>query len=330
LRFILSLTAVLGVFVVGTIGYMIVDEEHSPSFGQAAYMTVITLSTVGFTEVWELSDTARLWTIGVITFGIVTVSLAFTSLVTLVVSGELRSLREREKMEKKVDEIHDHVLICGYGRTTTLVLKELQHRRMPMVVIEKDREREQKLHEADIPYIIGDATDEEVLLRGHLERARALVIGLPTDADNVFVVLTARALRPDMTIIARAEQPSTQAKLLRAGATRVICPQVIGASRIANILTRPTVVDFVEMANKGVELELDEYVLRDDSPLVGRTLRDSGVRRTTGAIVAAIKRADGQALVSPDPDARLAARDTLIFVGPAGVSSRLDAIDHVE
>ena len=151
---------------------------------------------------------------------------------------------------------------------------------------------------------------------------------LPSDSDNVYITLTAHTLRPDLTIVARAEQMSTEAKLTRAGATRVVCPQSIGATKVANILTRPNVVDFVEVAARGVDLEIDEYEIKAGSPLVGRSLRDTGVRDKTGATIVAIKRADGEALISPDPDARLGPGDTLILVGSAGVSGRLDEMEH--
>ena len=328
LRLILSILAVLVVLFVGAAGYMIVEMEHHPSFLDALYMMVITISTVGYGEVFPLSHGGQLWTIVVITFGIVTVSYAFTSLLTLVVGGELRFLRERKKMDKAIEHLSGHVIMCGYGRMGALVIRELRERGIPVVVVEKERTLEPDLRDAQVPFVIGDATEEDTLLQAGLKRASALVIVLRSDADNVYITLTAHTLCPNLVIVARAEQPTTEAKLTRAGATRVVCPQVIGATKVANILTRPTVVDFVEVANKGVDLELDEYEVSDQSPLVGRSLRDSHVRRKTGAIVIAIKRADGEALVNPDPDAHLEAKDTLILVGPAGVSSRLDKIEH--
>ena len=158
-------------------------------------------------------------------------------------------------------------------------------------------------------------------------RARALVTILTNDADNVFVTLTASAIREDLTIIARAELPSTEPKLIRAGASRVVCPQVAGATKVIDILTRPAVVDLVELARKGVILEIEEYSVTHRSPLLGRTLRDSAVRTRSDAIVAVVKRADGEAIFNPEADTELLEGDTLILVGPAGVSERLDAMD---
>ena len=317
----------LGVIVVGSAGYRVIDAERVPSALDAIYMTVITLSTVGFGEVWQLSDKGKIWTIVVIMFGIATVSYAFSSLISVVVGGEFRSLREIKKMKKNIEHLRDHVLLCGYGRMGSLVVRELQKRGVSVVVIEINKELEEELNNAGHTYIIGDATEEALLQRAGLMRARALVTILPNDANNVYVTLTARTLRSDLFVIARAEIPATEAKLKRAGASRVVCPQRAGAMKVSDILTRPAVVDFVELANQGVDLEIGEYVVGDRSPLSGKTLRECGVRRRSEAIVVAIKRADGEAIVNPDADTGLRAGDTLILVGPAGASDRLKAIE---
>ncbi len=325
-RLVLSIVALLGVVFVGTIGYMVIEEDRSLSFLEAVYMTVITVSTVGYNEVWRLSPGGRLWTIVIVVFGISTVSVAFTSLITLFVSGELRIGRERMKMETMIGKMQDHIILCGFGRMGRLVVAELARRRLAVVVLEILPEHESDLREAGVPFLIGDATEEESLIQAGLMNARALVSALPHDADNVYITLTAHALKPDAQIIARAEQPATESKLKRAGATRVICPQVMGATRIANVITRPNVVDFFDVAHKGVDLEMDEYVIGQDSVLAGKTLRDSPLRQKTGASVVAIRRADGRTVYNPDPNAALEAGDTLILVGPAGVSSLLDTL----
>ncbi|UCE60304.1 MAG: potassium channel protein [Phycisphaerales bacterium] len=325
-RLILSILAVLAVFIVGTAGYMVIEVDQHPTFLDAAFMTTITLSTVGYGEAWELSPAGRLWSIGVITFGIATVSIAFTSLVTLFVGGELRSLRQSRKMRDTINKMSHHVIVCGFGRMGSLATREILQRGLFVAVIEADKRKLRHLREADTPFIIGNATDEDVLLEAGLMRADALVATLPHDADNVYVSLTAHTIHPELPIIARAEQPSAEEKLKRAGATRVVCSQVMGATHIANVLTRPNVVDFVDIANKGVDLEMDEYIVGTRSPLAGTTLRDSPLRQKTGAIVVAIKHADGKTHVNPDPDELLSVGDTLVLVGPAGVSSRLDSL----
>lgn len=319
--------ALLGVFVVGTTGYLIVEQDPRPSLGDAAYMTVITLSTVGFGEVWELSPRGKLWTIGVISFGIITVSYAFTSMIALFVGGELRSQREVRRMDKRLESLTGHVILCGYGRTGSMVVRELARYGLDSVVIESNREIEPELREAKLPYLIGDSTDENKLIEAGVMRATALVAALPHDADNVFITLTSHTLNPGLRIIARAEQPSTEAKLLCAGATRVICPQIIGARRMAALLARPNAVDFVESISEGVHLEMDEYRIDEDSSLCGRTLRESLVQDNSGGSVVAIKRADGEIMFNPYADTNLAAGDTLIVVGPTGLSTRLERME---
>lgn len=326
-RLVVSILALVGVLVIGSAGYRVIEADRVPSIIDAVFMTVITLSTVGYGEVWELSPSGKVWTIVVIMFGIITVSYALTSLFSIVVGGELRSLREGKKMEKRIGHLHDHVILCGYGRMGSLVVADLQERGVSVVVVEKRSEAEDDLKLADVPYLIGDAVEEDLLFRAGLMRARALVTILAHDADNVFVTLSTNALRPDLTIIARAENPSTEPKLIRAGASRVVCPQVAGATKVTNILTRPAVVDFVELASKGVDLEIDEYVVGPKSPLKGRLLRDGAIRTGSNAIVVAIKSASGQAVFNPGADTAIQEGDTLILVGPGGVSERLAAID---
>ncbi len=323
-RFILSVLSVLTVFTVGTAGYMVIAADHTPTVLQAAYMTAITISTVGFEEVWDLSPHGQMWTMGVIIFGIGTVSIAFTSLVTLFVSGELRSQREREKMDSAIDQMSDHVILCGFGRMGALAAMELGQRNTAIVVIEVNPTKEQDIREHGWPYVLGDATDEECLRSAGIERAKALVAALPHDADNVFITLTAHAIRADLQIVARAEQPATTSKLKTAGATQVVCSQAIGAARVANVLTRPNVVDFFEVAQQGVDLEMEELRIKINSPLVGQTLRESALRERTGASIVAVMHADGKTEFNPGPEARLEAQDTLIIVGPAGVARRLD------
>ena len=196
LRLILSLAALVGVFIAGSIGYLVIEGDRDISPLDAAYMTLITVSTVGYTEVWPLSDSGRLWTIGVITFGIATVSLSFTSLISVVVSGELRSLRERKRMDTTLRQMRDHVVLCGYGRMGDLIAQDLISRAVPIVVVEVSAELEDDLREAGVPYLIDDATEEQTLEKAGLANARALVTVLPHDADNIYVTLTAHTLCP--------------------------------------------------------------------------------------------------------------------------------------
>lgn len=321
-----SILALLVVFWLGTVGFLVVESDHSPSLLDAAFMTAITLSTVGYEPVWELSDAGRIWSLTVITFGISAVSIAFTSLITLFVSGELRTQREKQTMQKRLELLRDHFILCGYGRMGRLIGEHLHRLDRDFSVIEINEQHEDSFRDLGIPYIIGDATNDEVLTQAGLEHARALICVLPHDSDNVFITLTAHTIRPELKIVARAEQPQTENKLRRAGAARVICPQVIGATRIVDILERPNVVDFVDIAAEGVHLEMDEYIIAEQSALVGKALKEAGLREGSGAMVVAIKRADGETIFNPGPDATLDSHDTLILVGQAGMSKRIDAL----
>ena len=323
-RLILSVSALACVFVVGSLGYVVLED--GVSFATAAYMTIITISTVGYGETWTLDPAGRIWTILVIIFGIGTASLSFSSLFTVLVSGEIRAIRGRLRMQGDIDRMTDHVIVCGYGRMGALAAEDLARQSIPVVVVESDERVLQQLEDAKRPYVRGDATEDDTLRKAGLMRARCLVSTLPSDADNVYVTLSARGLRPDLRIIARAEQAPTEVKLLRAGADSVVCPQVIGASRIANLVARPHVVEFVEVAAKGVELEISEYVVGPDSFVKDKTLRESNLRQRSGGIVVAIKRADGETLFQPEPDESIHERDALVVIGTSGVSERLEAL----
>ncbi len=326
LRLTLAILSVLAVFFIGSAGYMIIEVEHHPSFLDAAYMTVITLSTVGYGEVWPQSPTGKIWTIGVITFGIATVSVAVTSLIALFIGGDLRVAREKKKMHESIGKLRQHTILCGFGRMGEMVADELRAAGKQVVIIEMRPEIAGELRAEGFHFVIGDATEDTCLLEAGLAHASVLVAMLPHDADNVFITLTARALQPDLSIITRAEQPSTEGKLLKAGATRVVCPQQIGANRIASVLLRPNVADFIDMAHRGVDLEMSEYQVSAASMLVGKSLRDVPLRKEVGATIVAIIRSHGKTTYNPDADAKLESGDCLIFVGPAGASERLDSL----
>lgn len=319
-RLILSIAVLISVFVLGTAGYALLERC---SLFDAAYMTTITLSTVGFEEHIRLDKVGRAWTILVITLGIGGVSFAFTSVITLFISGDVNEMLGRRKLQSTVDQLRGHVILCGFGRMGMLTLEKLRKVKARVVVVERSPEPCEWLKEQNMLYIHGDATEEGVLLQAGLMHCGALVSVLPSDADNVYATLTANGLRPDLTIIARAEHPSTEAKLKHAGAARVICPHIVGAHRIADILTKPNVVDFFEVAAAGIELEMDEFVVRRDSPLCDVTLLDSPIRKTAGATVIAIRTKDGETVYQPAPDHRIRQGDTLIMIGKTGVSTRL-------
>lgn len=313
----------LAVFLVGTAGYVVIERA---SFSDAAYMTITTLSTVGFKEVFPLSGLGRFWTAMIIVFGIATVFAAFGTVTAMIVSGEVGQLMGSRKLQAQIDKLSEHMIVCGFGRMGALVAEELQRRSVPVVVIENDPARTRDLEPFKLLYLIGDASEENTLRQAGIERARGLIAVLPSDADNVFVTLTARGLRKDLMIVSRAEQPSAEIKLRRAGASRVVSPHAIGAVRIANVLTRPHVVDVLDVAAQGVDLEMDEYSIGSESPLRGRTLRDAQLRQKADVMVVAIKHGDGRTTFNPGPETIIDGGDRIIIIGPAGSASKLKAL----
>jgi voltage-gated potassium channel len=318
-RFVISLCLLLGFLLIGTVGYMII-EGVGPL--RAAYVTVVTISTVG-SEHFDPSDAGRVFTMFLILSGVGSVYYASVSLVTLLVSGELRSAREKLKVEKRINELKNHVIVCGYGRVGSLVADQLRTEGARFVVVDNDPEKIAAIEPEGLLYVKGDASEETTLLEAGIARADTLVATLPRDSDNVYVALTARGLKKDLLIIARAESTTTERKLLRAGADRVVCPQVIGAYRISSLVTRPNVVDFVDVAAKGVEFEIDEYRIGEGSTLAGKSLRDSALRQKVDAMVVAIKHSDGRTTFNPSAEEVVQVDDTLIVIGRLDTSSRL-------
>ena len=319
-RLILSIIVMFAVYWIGIVGFVWIDGV---TIWEALHFTSISLTTVGYGEPDWISFSGQVWSLFVNTFGISTLLIAFASLQAVVIGGELRTIVGRRKLESKIRHLDQHVVICGYGRMGSLVYNELVAEGISCCVIDTNRQRLADLEKRGGLYILGTAESEDTLLEAGILRARTLVACLPDDAANVFVTLTARTMQKGLMIVARAEQPGSIGTLHAAGANRVISPQQIGAARMANIITHPNIVDFFEVAARGVELEMDEYLVKAGSRLEGKTLKDSAFRQLADAIVVAIKRADGAALYNPSADVQLRARDTLIIIGKAGVSLRL-------
>lgn len=320
-KLLVALLALPMVFVVGTAGYRVIEE--GVSIGDAAYMTIITLSTVGFGEQWNLSSAGRLWTGTIIVFGILVVTLAFASLQAMIVGGELRGVLGRRKLQDRIGKLSEHFIVCGLGRMGRLIALDLVAKRKTVVVVDRDQQRTASAGESGLDYVLGDASDEQTLREARIDRAAGLVTVLRGDADNVFVTLTARGIREDLPIIARAEYLESRAKLVRAGATQVICPQAIGATRAVNLLARPAIARLVDITMGGTEWEIEEVLVKSDSQLVGRKLRDLKLREKAKAMVVAVHSADDCTDINPDPDHVINAEDVMVVIGPAGVSSAL-------
>jgi voltage-gated potassium channel len=316
----------LGVIVAfGTFGYS--TFEDMPVF-DAFYMTLITISTVGFGEIKPLSSVGRGITLVIIVMGISTLTYTLGQVLKIFVEGELIRILGRRKLENRIQAVKNHYIVCGYGRIGEIISHELAREAIPFVVIEQNPVKLGKLEKAGMLYLEMDATTEEALVRAGIGRARGLVTAVTSDADNVFITLTARGLRPELFILSRASEQKNEDKLKRAGATRVVCPYQIGGRRMAQQLTRPTVVDFIDtaMMERDMGLRMEEGVIGPDSPLAGRTLIESRLRHDYGVIVVAIKPQAGDMIFNPLPNQQLSVGDVIVLIGKQAELERLGRV----
>lgn len=323
-RLFASILALLCVLIVGTLGYWLLGDDVT--IGAAAFMTLITVSTVGLGEVWQLDGGDRIWTAILIVLGILVVAVAFASLQAMIVGGELRSVLGRRKLDDHISKLSGHFVVCGYGRMGRQVAQGLVKKAKTVVVIDCDPDRTVIADEDGTDYVLGDAADEEVLLHAGLERAAGVIAVLGSDAHNVYVTLTATGIRPDIPVIARAEDPASESKLVRAGASRVISPHTIGANRIVNLLVRPNVAHIVDAVASGSDWEVEEFTLGAGSGFVGKSLREMNLRQRCNALVFAIRRQAGDVKFNPDPNTILQEGDVLVVIGPVGVADTLAGI----
>ncbi|MCZ7571886.1 MAG: potassium channel protein [Ardenticatenaceae bacterium] len=311
----LSLLVVGLLLAGGTLGYMLLEGL---SLVDAIYMTIITLTTVGFGEVRPLSPGGRVFTMGLIILGVSTAAWGLRNAAEVALGAQLWYSMAERQMARQLATIKDHYIVCGFGRMGREVVAELQRRGKPFVVVDQAVETGERLLAAGILHVTGDATHDEVLVRAGIERARGIVAVVNSDADNVMAVLTARGLKPKLVIVARASGDATEKKLLRAGADRVVSPYAAGGLRLALALLRPKVNDLLNTViySESLHIEMGELTLGPSSELIGKTLRTSGLRQRWNASVIAIFDARGEVIISPDPGHRLAVGDTLILVAP--------------
>lgn len=314
LKLRLSLFLLLVTIVFGTSGYVVFEDM--PPY-EAFYMTLITISTVGFSEVKPLSDTGRGITIIIIILGISLLTYTLGQVARIFVEGELRKILGRRKLEKQISELKDHYIICGYGRIGAIIVNELKAANIPLVVIDQDPESIAELEASNTLYLNMDATSDDALIKGGLDRARGLVTAVSSDADNVFIALSAKGMRPDIFILARASDVKNENKMLRAGASRVVCPYQIGGKRMAEILHKPTVIDFLDhtMMNDQLGLKMEEAQISENAPITGETVMSSNLRQQFGVIIVAIKRKCGQMVFNPGPNEIFNAGDVIVVLG---------------
>ncbi len=314
----------VGLVAGGTVGYWLIEKEYS--LFDSLYMTVITLTTVGYEEVHPLSTLGRAFTIILLLGGVFTVFFTATEVIRAVVSGEVQEVFGRQRMEHNLAEMKDHVIICGYGRMGRYICQEFSRNGFAFVVVDRSAEN---LNNVNLPHGIalpGDASDDEVLRHAGISRARALVTVAGSDADNLFVTLSGRLLNDKIFIVARAETEAAEVKLKRAGANRVVSPYALGGSRVAHAVLRPNVVDYLDLAtgSEFYDLQIEELVIRPNSELDGVTLKDSRIHTELGIMVVAIKKSAGGMVFNPPGDARMENGDTLIALGRRAEIERLE------
>jgi voltage-gated potassium channel len=296
------------------------------NFLDALYMTITTLTTVGYREVHELSKTGMVFTIVLILVGVGTVLYALSAGAKVILEGELQELFGRQRLEKKIKRMKDHYIVCGFGRMGNIICKELTEKKVEFVVIEKKAEN----FDSNCPVLIlsGDATRDEVLKEAGIDKAKGLISVLPSDAENLYVVLSARGLNPDLFIVARAVDEGSESKLIQAGANKAVSPYHIGGVRIAHSILRPTVVDFLEFATKtgNIELQMEEVTIPEDSALIGQSLDQCGFGRELGIIIVGIKRESGEMRFNPTFRTTIKAGDTLIALGEITKLAQLEAM----
>jgi voltage-gated potassium channel len=318
--------ALVIITAVGVLGYMVFEGWR---FTDALYMTVITLTTVGYREVRVLDASGQLWTMLLLITGVGTLFYAAVSSVELVVEGTVRGYFGRRRVKAAIGRLNGHYILCGYGRVGRQVAREFAADDVPFVIVEQDQEVLEECLAQGYLALLGEASDDEVLEEAGILRAGGLIAAVDSDADNVFVVLSARKLNPKLHIVARASSDESAAKLEIAGADRTLSPYAVGGRRLASLATQPLVVDFLDVVTrgeKGIEFRLEEFSVPEDSTIAEHTIGELKIGERTGAIVLAIRTTEGNFDTTPSAGDRLHAGDTLIVLGSRGQIERLEQL----
>lgn len=321
-RFLIVSGIFFSLLLAGTVGYVLIEGW---GWRDALYMTIITVSTVGFGEVRPMSDAGRLFTTGLIVSGVGAAAYMFSSLANYIVAGELRGVLRRQRMQNRINQLEDHYIVCGYGRVGIQVAQELLQNQVDLVVIDVDADRSEEIEANGLLMVVGDATEDAVLSQAGIERAAGLCACLPSDAGNVFVTLTARTLNPNLVIIARSNTLDSERKLGIAGADHVINPYSISGHRMARQLIHPNVVEFMDVVMRRGQLQIliEEIRVSTSSVLHDKSLAQYNVRQRTGANVLAVSRPGGRTFTDINSDFVILAGDTLIALGTPEQLERL-------
>lgn len=320
-----SLILFLALFAFGTSGYMFIEGWDVVD---AMFMTTITLATVGYSEVNQISQEGRIFTVILILFGVSLFLYIAGNTMQFLVEGRLRAILGRRKLEKTIAKMKNHYIVCGYGRVGRGLCQYLLQKKLKVLIVEKDEECIPLMEADHVPYIIGAANEEENLEKAGIERAKGLLSVLGSDPDNVFVVLISKQLNPSLFVVARANQDLAKKTLKSAGADKVISPYDLGARRMAHAILRPTVIHFLEMAftDQKTDINFEEIPVAAECQLINTTLMDSKIRQNLDVLIIAIKKSNGTMEFNPKPESRIEEGDTIITVGQQANLQELECL----
>ena len=302
------------IFIIGSVGYYFIEGW---SITESLYTTAITISTVGYGDFYPQTDVGRFFTVLLIIFGVGTMFYTVVLFAETMVETRFRMLMGRGKLDKMIKKLNDHYIICGCGRIGYLICRELAEEKIPFVVIDNNPEVIQKIEDEGFIYYKGDSTQDKTLLATGIKRAKGIVCVLPSDAQNLYVILTAKELNPDIYILSRSEEEESEHRLLRAGADRVMSPYILGGMRMAMAILRPAMLDFIEITTRrqSLELKMEEITVCDVSPIAGKSLEDSEIRHRYGLIIVAVKKDSGKMIFNPLASYVIESGDKLIAMG---------------
>lgn len=322
-RLLWGISALATIITIGVIGYIVIEGW---AFLEALYMTIITITTVGYAEVHPLSAGGQVFTIFLIISGVGGALYTISGIIEYIIEGNLGITWGRRRMQNKISKIKGHFILCGFGRVGEAVARTFHEEGAPFVIIDNNPSRIERLEQSEYLYLEGDATRDEVLKEAGVERARGLVATLGSDADNTYITLSGRALNPGIFIESRASSEQAEAKLMSAGANRVVAPYRIGARRMAMLAMRPKVVDFIDtiIRHPGPELQMENIAIEDGSTLAGQTV--SELRQCSDANILAINKKNGSMLANPSGEEKISAGDSLIIMGTRDQLSSLESI----